>query len=203
MIDMSSKKDNKSDYIIYLDRILDTTSVMYADGTTKSEDYSKHNYNVYRHKLMNQVDMYSEKYISKLSKESFLLFLHKWSPIVASVIGMYFAYNCDISNVSKIVIGCILLAINGVNLLANELWCGILADKLDKVYAYQFYNKNSNTFINKDNMDFNFILPIEDIDNHDLTLNQLIEIKNTIENYKKEYEEDLEGISLSYKKSSK
>ena len=33
MIDMSRKEDNKSDYIVYLDRILDNTSIMYNLGT--------------------------------------------------------------------------------------------------------------------------------------------------------------------------
>lgn len=203
MIDMSRKEDNKSDYIVYLDRILDNTSIMYADGEHSNEDYSAHNYNVYRYKLLEQIEKYSEDYIDKLSKESFLLFLHKWTPIVGSIIGMFFAYNLDLSKVSKIILACVLLAFNDVNLLINEFWCGILADRLDKVESYQYYLKHKNTFIDKSGREDEFILPIEDIDNRDMSLNQVIGIKETIDEYKKNYGDDIMELSLSYKKSSK
>ena len=65
------------------------------------------------------------------------------------------------------------------------------------------YLKHKNTFIDKSGKEDEFILPIEDIDNHDMSLNQVIGIKETIDEYKKNYGDDIMELSLSYKKSSK
>lgn len=200
MVDMTINKSDKSNYIIDITNMGSYINIKYADGKEENDELmSEHNYNVYRRRMINQIKEYSNKYMNKLSWESFKIFLHRYVPIVLSLIGLYFGYNFDIHIIFKILLTIVLLVINGLNLLVNEIWTIVMSEDLDKVEAYMYYEKNIKNFM-KDEINDEYLLPIEDIDKCNLTYNMVVEIGKTVEKFRTDHPDDDVELSLNYKK---
>ena len=85
--------------------------------------------------------------------------------------------------------------------LYNEVYLTVLADDLSEIEATDYYLKNINSFKYYDTLDgeIGYILPIEDIDKYDLTLNQLEQIDSLVKQFREEGVENRD-IFLTYKK---
>ena len=202
MLDMTSKIEDKSSFITDIDHINDSIVVNYADGSvSQDEPYILHNYNVYRRRMEQQVYDYAEKHLDKLGIESFKLFLHRYIPIVGSLIGLYYLYNIDISVIMKILITILVLLGNGLNYIINEIWTIVLSYDFDQTEAYLEYVHNIDKYVIRKIDEDSYILPIEDIGKHNLSLNQVKEIGETISSYRQKFGEDIEEIKLTYHKN--
>lgn len=192
MIDLSKGKDEK--YIIDFNIIDDIIHVFYVDGREEECVYSEHNVNLYRYRMIEQVKKYSDSYLNYIAMESFMTYCKRVILIAFSIVSLYFSYNIDNELFIKIMSTLIVLIMNFAYYLHSETKLDILFDDFIEVESLIYYVNNLNDYI----IDCKFVLPIEDIYKHNLTVNDLENIKKEINDMKSNYGDDVMELSLSY-----
>ena len=175
-----------------------------ADGTSTEEPFTAHNLGVYRMKMVQEAKEKIEPFMDNLAKDSFFVFVKRYSAIIGGIVGLYFLYNFDIHIIMKIILTILAVLGEVAYYLYNELYLMVLSSDLDEVTAVEYYLKNFNVFNFFDNENYTdgFVVPPEDIGKYHLTKNMLEQLAVAIEDAKK-LGSDPKDMRLVYNKVEK
>ena len=201
MIDMTLLDKDKEYFITDIEVIDGKIVVTRADGSKSEEPFTEHNLGFYRNLMVKNAEQYIGSYMDEVGKDSFMIFVKKYSAIIAGVVGLYFLYNFDIHIAIKIIISVLVILGELGYFIYNQLYLSVIGIEAIECMATEYYLKNINKFryFDREHYTDGFIVPPEDIAKYGLTEDMLIQIKDNIEAFKKDGFEDKE-ISLSYKK---
>lgn len=200
MMDMTFLEKDKEYFITDIDVIDGKIIVTRADGSKSEEDFTEHNLGFYRNLMVKNANQYIGPYMDDLGKDSFMTYVKKYGAIIVGVVGLYFLYNFDIHIAIKIILSILVILGEIAFFLFNELYLCIVGAEAMECMATEYYLKNIDTFryLDKEHYIDGFIVPPEDIAKYSLTEDMLVQIKENIENFKKDGVEP-QDITLTYK----
>ena len=203
MIDFAKNEDEEKNFIVDIETTDDEMIIRYADGHEVREKFSYHNLNVYRLHMEEQAKNNMDYAYDIVAKDSFMVYAKRILAIIGGIIGGIVIYNVDIHIIMKIVLALILIFSEGLYYLYNELYLSVLSTDLGEILATDYYLKNIDKFKYYDSKmgEYKYIVPIEDIEKHSLTQEQLEEISDLVSTFRKEGITD-NDISLTYKNPS-
>ncbi len=199
MIDFAKNEDEEKRFIVDIETMPETMSITYADGTVRNEFYSLHNLNVYRLRMEEQASDNMDYAYDTLAKDSFKVYVKKFLAILGGIISGIVIYNVDIHVIMKIILALLLLFGEALYYLYNEIYLNVLAEDLSEIAATDYYLQNLDIFKYYDQEigETGYVVPIEDIDRHSLTKEQLKEIKDMVVTLKNDGVKS-KDISLTY-----
>lgn len=199
MLDFAKNEEEEKSFIVDIETTPDTMIIKYADGHEVTEKLSKHNLNVYRYRMERQALANIDFAYDTLAKDSFVVCMRKLLAIVGGIICGIIFYNIDVHIIMRIVLYLLLLLGEAYYYIYSELFLSVLGDDLREVEATDCYLKNINLFKYFDDLEgeTGYIIPIEDIDRHRFTKEQLEKLAIIIKEFKNEGVEE-KNISLTY-----
>lgn len=201
MMDFAKSVEESKNFIVDIVVDDDKMTIKYADGHEETEKLSRHNLNVYRLNMERQASNNMNYAYDTLAKDSFMIYAKRIMAIVGGIVAGIVIYNIDVHLIMKIILALLILFSEVIYYLYNEVYLTVLADDLSEIEATDYYLKNINSFKYYDTLDgeIGYILPIEDIDKYDLTLNQLEQIDSLVKQFREDGVENRD-IFLTYKK---
>lgn len=199
MLDFAKNETEEKTFIVDIECNDKEMIIKYADGRESHEPYTLHNYNVYRIRMEDQAKENLDYAYDEIAKDSFLVYVKRLIAIIGGIIAGIVIYNVDIHIIIKIILALLILLGEVLYYLYNEIYLSVLADDLQEVSATDYYLKNIDKFKYYDSKigENGYIVPIEDLDKHHLTPNQLEQIATLVTEYRDEGV-DNSDIRLTY-----
>lgn len=171
MLDMTIYDDEQSSYIIDV-KINDKglIELTFADGKTREEPYSEHNYSMYRDRMVEQAKKYADGAIVDLGYGWIKTQLLRWGALIGGIVGMFLLYNVDVHVIMRIVITLLAVIGEAAVFLATQFYLALLENESIEAFAYQEYIKHLEDFryYDEEKGVHHYIFPIEDIATHQL-----------------------------------
>ena len=213
LLNMALEPEEDVDYIIDLNHKDNKIIVTYADGHTYEEDsYSEHNMNFWRRRIIDQIHKHYDAYQEQGGKEAWELagkeLLVVLAPVAAGVVihlasQFFLQYNIDIHISIKIILESLVILYSLKETLFNFIDFSRLGKLLmeserlkkyaDAAHDLEYYNKVTS--------DYSFVVPVEDMWQHNVSENQLEKIRDYVVKTKRELGGDLQDFELTYKKT--
>lgn len=187
MLDMTEYVEEQDDYVVDVSLTDDGNMVItYASGRVEKEKYSDHNYGFYQGKMVNQAIDYADPMINSLGIEWIKTQAVRYGLLLGGIVGLYFSYNVDIHIIIKIILTILILAGEAVNLFLTQLGLVSIEDDSIVAFAYKEYLKHLDNFkyYDKKSGAEKYIMPISDIDKHQLDSSSVIEIDRMVSQMK-------------------
>ena len=215
LLDMTTEEGEEKDYIIDLEHNDEQIIITYADGHQEIDpSYNEHNMNVWRRRIINQIDNYYDLYqdgggkalLKVLKSEIGSLLTPVAGGIIISLVSKIFLqYNIDIHIAIKIIIEALLVLKAAFDTFYNHYITSRIVKMLMESNRYKKYADLSKDleYYNKAINDFSFVVPVEDMWQHNMSENQLKQIRDYVVKTKRELGGDLQDFELTYKKVEK
>lgn len=200
MINMTLDEKDEEFFITDVNFLDDDIEVTYADGHKINVGFcNDHMREFYRLKLEKQARDFVAPFLEQAGKDSLVLYIKKYAPIVVSLIGLYFLYNIDIHIIMKIILSIVIAIINGINFLSTQYDLFVLSEYIGEAFSLEYYLNYLKDFTYFDEEVEKEVkaLPIEEISKFNLSVETLEKIRNEVLELKKE--DGISDLKLSYK----
>ena len=193
MLDLTFSDADKKDFITDLTQDENSINITYADNhTAKDTSNSIHNMNFYRGKMLEQYIEHGPYYELKLGEAVAFNQLKKLLSVIIDAAAIYFNVTLNPNILLKIIVTILLIAGEIAYMFWNKIGDVIYDEQARELLSLNYYYDNKSTFeyYSKEQEEFIHLVPIEQLTREKITKEDLIKIKEVIDEYKKQ------GISL-------
>ena len=213
LLDMTVDEDDAASYIIDLAHQDQDLVVTYLDGhQVVDSPYNEHNMNVWRRRVIKQINDYYDLYQDGGGKALFKVLISEIGSLLTPVAGgiiisivskIFLQYNIDIHIAIKIIIEALLVLKAAYDTFYNHYITSRIVKMLMESNRYKKYADLSPDleYYNKSTKDYSFVVPVEDMWQHNVSENQLEKIRDYVVKTKRELGGDLQDFELTYKKT--
>lgn len=186
MIPMTGDSEKLKYYVTDVRKEGENLVTVYGDKSVDVTPFSEHNLNVVRNRMIEQAQAYLQDYYGFIAKEILSTCIKEFVALISGVVGLFFLYNVDIHTIMKIIITVLGLGGEAFYFFLNKIRLTILGMGASEAEATEFYINNLDEFRSYDALTGReeYVLSIEDIANHKIPKEMLVNLLEKIQEFK-------------------